>query len=672
MKKTTMRAWLFAAACCIGSGAYAQQLPKVFGNQAPKEHCATTQYEELLVKRDPSRPTTEEFEAWLAPKVAAIKNRRLQKSGQNTNEVVTIPVVFHIIHNGDAIGENENIADGQILSQITVLNQDFRKMAGTNGFNDNPVGADVEIEFCLAQRDPDGLYSTGIVRYNLGNEIGFDMSEVELLKAQTQWDPEKYLNIWVCNQIFGLAGYAQFPTNSGLDGLDAGSPTTADTDGVALVYTCVGSEEIYPEGEYDFTRNLGRTASHEVGHFLGLRHIWGDFGGCNGTDFCADTPPAFEANAGCPTGLDSCDDDDSDDMIENYMDYTDDACLNIFTADQKDRMQAVLENSPRRASLITSDGCVPGVVYDNDGALEIQGASGSEGCGTTFTPQIILANRGNNTLTAAVISYQLDDAPATTYNWTGSLVNQAQATIDLPVMELTPGEHEFSVFLVSVNGVADEAPANDTKSLELDVTNTYATTEIIITIQTDEYGEETLYALVDENDNTIITNASEPDWWNSDWLDSETLYTFPVTIEASGCYTFGIIDLSGDGICCDFGNGYYKIETADGTLIAEGGEFGQTEMVSFAIDATAGTGSFTFGDVALYPNPASSVLNLQLPDAQRMPEGYRIINSLGQEVGAGSIDGTLQSIDISRLSAGVYFIKLAKGSDAQTLKFIKQ
>src|SRR5690606_22961254 len=110
---------------------------------------------------------------------------------------------FKQLSDGDALGTNENISEEQILSQITVLNQDFRRMLGTNGYNENPVGADIQVEFCLAQRDPDGFASNGITRHNIGNDFGFSMEEVEaLIKPQTQWDPEQYLNIWTVNYMY--------------------------------------------------------------------------------------------------------------------------------------------------------------------------------------------------------------------------------------------------------------------------------------------------------------------------------------------------------------------------------------------------------------------------------------------------------------------------------------
>lgn len=365
MRNSTLTRGLLATVMiAMTSMAQAQEQPKAFGktidpgNLTPdgKIRCATTQYEDYLQEKYPERQTRAEFQQSIEAKVQQKKMQRLQKSGNTTNAVVTIPVVVHVIHNGDAIGNNENISDEQVMSQIQVLNEDYRKMMGTPGYNTDPVGADTEIEFCLAQVDPDGNPTTGIDRVQR-NPVDYDWNNVEAMQEDTQWDPDDYMNIWVCNidpQI-QLLGFAQFPNNSDLEGA-ANYNGPADTDGVVISYQYFGSEDIYDDGEYEWPYNKGRTTTHEVGHFFGLEHIWGVGGSnpnCNDSDFCDDTPESNGPNATCQQHF-SC---GSYDMIENYMDYTNDDCMNIFTEDQKDRMMTVLENSPRRGSLTTSNKC---------------------------------------------------------------------------------------------------------------------------------------------------------------------------------------------------------------------------------------------------------------------------------------------------------------------------
>ncbi|MDP5082126.1 MAG: zinc metalloprotease [Winogradskyella sp.] len=266
--------------------------------------------------------------------------------------IYLIPVVVHVVHNGEEIGTGANISEAQVKSQIEVLNEDFRRISGTNGFN--PDGVDTQIEFYLATLDPEGnmLSEPGIHRYNGGLPVwptGFFTSVDSQLKPATFWDPNRYFNIWTVN--FGgfvgrnLLGYAQFPSNSGLSGLNVNGGS-AETDGIVVGYKYFGSSEKGNFSDLNTTYDLGRTTTHEVGHWLGLRHIWGD-GDCAVDDFCDDTPISDEPNYSCETHV-SC---GTQDMIENYMDYTEDQCMSLFTQNQKDRMIQVLQNSIRRNTL---------------------------------------------------------------------------------------------------------------------------------------------------------------------------------------------------------------------------------------------------------------------------------------------------------------------------------
>ncbi|RZJ66027.1 MAG: T9SS type A sorting domain-containing protein [Flavobacterium sp.] len=329
--------------------------------------CVSSEYEQSLQEKISGRATEAEFEAWIAPKIEEAKQR--MASGKSVNVVVTIPVVVHVIHNGDAVGTSENISDARVLSQITVLNNDFRRVFGTPGYNTNAVGADVEVQFCMAQQKPDGTATNGIDRVNLGLAQWATESSIETnLKPNTIWDPTQYFNIWVCQfssnssaEMYGILGYAQFPDNSGLGGLNpiGGGATT---DGVIIDWRCFGSAD-YAPGSYYTDYDKGRTATHEIGHFFGLRHIWGDNSSCtvNATDsakdYCPDTPAASTENYYCDTVVNSCALAAGNDMVENYMDYTNDICMNIFTLNQKARMLAVLQNSPRRSTLTTSNKC---------------------------------------------------------------------------------------------------------------------------------------------------------------------------------------------------------------------------------------------------------------------------------------------------------------------------
>ena len=319
-------------------------------NDYPHDHheqCATPALQKWKQRHIPSYPSDADFEQWL-------QERRSELRDDDT-DILTIPVVVHVIHQGQAVGTFPNISDAQVLSQIQVLNDDFRRAVGTNGHNTDSVGADVQIEFCMAQITPDGSYTNGINRVQLDNN-GNSWSTNQMdgfVKPSTIWNPDYYFNIWAVELTSGLLGYAQFPEGSGLAGMPFGAEVP-NTDGIVIGAQYFGSEE-YDDGTFTLspTYGLGRTATHEAGHWLGLRHIWGD-GGCGVDDYCDDTPESDGSNGGCPTGAASC---NTTDMIENYMDYTADYCMNIFTICQRERMRTVLLNSPRRASLLNSPVC---------------------------------------------------------------------------------------------------------------------------------------------------------------------------------------------------------------------------------------------------------------------------------------------------------------------------
>lgn len=366
MKKSIFKGVFFIALFLISTVTVeAQKNPVIFGKEISSEYtnpntgmiqCISHQYMEHI---NESRAGLKLPEAKLA-------------DYQETNEVYVIPVVVHVIHSGQAIGVNQNISDARVLSQIQVLNEDFRKMVGTPGNGSNPLDIDTEIEFCLAQTDPEGNPTNGINRVNLGNTTWNEYNVESILKPQTQWDPSQYFNIWVCEfggNLNQVLGYAQFPSNAGLGGL----PTYAgpsNTDGVIISWRAFGRFAQAP-GTYIPGYSGGRTTTHEIGHALGLFHIWGDNYNCivntidSVQDYCPDTPPHSDANYSCTGVLNSC--TGYTPMPENYMDYGTDSCLNTFTPNQKTRMRTALQNATRRASLVTSDVCSPPASTDKFG-----------------------------------------------------------------------------------------------------------------------------------------------------------------------------------------------------------------------------------------------------------------------------------------------------------------
>lgn len=289
--------------------------------------------------------------------------REFQNSnnGQNsriTAKIYRIPVVVHVVHNNASnfIGgtNNTNISDEQINSQIKVLNEDYRRKVGTNGFNSNPIGADMEIEFVLATKDPKGNATTGITRTYVAQQ-SFDLQyENEIIANLIHWDFEKYLNIWVVKSKNGTIGYSEFPYDSNLIGLDADAQSIAGQsifDGVVIDFrnfgTCCGTlNQLY---------NLGRTTTHEIGHWLGLLHPTEQNTPCS-DDYCNDTPQIERLNDGttCNKLTSNCGGVLRTNLIEDYMDYSPDRCMNIFTNDQKNRTRAALQMSVKRQRLLLS------------------------------------------------------------------------------------------------------------------------------------------------------------------------------------------------------------------------------------------------------------------------------------------------------------------------------
>ena len=615
--------------------------------------CGSVEYEQYLKALYPERATNAEFESWLAPKVEAVKAQR----SNGVSIITTLPVVFHILT--DEVG-NENLSEAVIQAQIDQLNLDFGNGAGSS----YTVATDTEVRFCLAQQNETEvtMFEPGINRITDYDDGPFSMSDFEnTIKPATQWDPTRYLNIWLANLESPLLGYAQFPVSSGLSGLNF-PPEPANTDGVVILSSSVGS--VASPNPLGGSYGLGRTLTHELGHWFGLRHIWGDSGNCSNDDFCADTPDATTSNGGCPT-VDSCPSDGlGADMVENYMDYTNDACMDTFTADQKTRIQAVLANSPRRMELGASTVCSPAIVYEIDGAIELDNLNLVD-CATTFAPTVVVTNNGTTTLTSAVISYAIDEDTAATQSWSGFLFQNQSDTVTLPTMNVSGGSHTLVVELLSPNGFTDENTVDNTV-VSTAFTVFVDTATVNLTLLTDEYGDETSWDFKDSND-TILYSGEINVYGN------ETTYNHTFDVPTGGCYSFTIYDSEGDGICCGWGSGSYTLTDSNSNVIATGGEFGAQESVSFTTVNTLGTENYLLDrKITLYPNPATNVLYIKVGASNSLPDTYKVYNMLGQIVLQQSI-GELNdlAVNTSSLSKGMYFIKIATDNASISLPFIK-
>jgi len=319
----------------------------MFAQTESKRTCGTMHYLASMKEENPQlesemKQYNAEINEWI-------------KANENANErsataTITIPVVFHILYNVP----EENITDAEIESQVVAMNADFM---GTNADASKIPSAFKSlmgtpgIQFCLAKRTPTGAPTTGIIHKSTTLTVFTDNNNAKYSSkgGDDAWDTKKYFNIWICDLGPKLLGYGEFP-----------SGTATKTYGYVGHYSFTGT--INSKSPY----NLGRTTTHEIGHCFNLSHIWGD--AYCGDDLVSDTPTQEADNSGCPSFPHvTCSNGPNGDMFMNYMDYSNDACMNMFSKGQTTRMLAVLNKAPYNA-LKTSDGCTPAV---NTGIISI-------------------------------------------------------------------------------------------------------------------------------------------------------------------------------------------------------------------------------------------------------------------------------------------------------------
>ncbi len=522
------------------------------------------------------------------------QNEGLDES-QRSTEVYSLPVVVHVIHTGNPYGNGTNITDEQIYSAIDALNEDYRHIAGTNG---DGAGPDIGIEFCLAARDPNGQPSNGIVRVNGSNVPNYATQGIEAsggngaveesVKALSTWPRASYLNIWVVNEIenndggSGIQGYAYFPINNPIDG-------------IVILYNAIGTV-----GELKSYTNMNRVLTHEVGHYLGLYHTFNATNACGAESDCTtagdrvcDTPPTIQSsNCSVP----AC---SGTQQVENYLDYTQQTCQDMFTEGQKLRMRTTLET--QRASMITSLGCMP--VYTTDiGITTVLNPTGTI-CLGAISPQVTLTNFGSNTLTSATIQYNLDAVGSTNYSWTGSLASGSSATVTLGTINPTSGAHTLYAWTTNPNGTTDQNSSNNQATGDFSISAGAAAT---LDVVTDYFGSETTWKIFDENDFEILNGGP----YANGTQGAHNLE--PICLPA-GCYTLTMYDQYGDGQ--GFTAGSFSLTSSTGTVLVSGANnWGSQSANPFCLIESTPTGnppvaSFTIQDNTLCKNVQNDYTN---------------------------------------------------------------
>ena len=344
-----------------------------------------------------------------------------QSSQRNALAPITIPVVVHILYNNNA----ENISDAQIQSELKVLNNDYQKLnADTANIPSyySSLAANTGFRFMLAGIDTNGNVTTGIVRKHTNVSVFSitDNMKSSATGGDDAWDRNRYLNIWVCNLENGVLGYSSV----------VGGP--AQTDGVVVLYTAFGTT-----GAARAPFNLGRTCTHEIGHWLNMIHVWGD-ADC-GDDKVADTPPQSQATYGDPSGIIlSCGNTQYGNLYMDYMDFTDDIGMHMFTYGQRDRMRSLFAPGGFRYALLSSPAATAPA---GDGSQEVSGG------GMTLAPEIY-PNPATNFVVLSLKDPSQVGCMLKVYNQVGQLMmatRVTQQTFQLSVSSLSGGLYFISL-----------------------------------------------------------------------------------------------------------------------------------------------------------------------------------------------------------------------------------
>lgn len=538
-------------------------------NERAEQQCAHTLIHERLMGEDPAYAQEQAVrEAHLAELVAQYEAGFMPKD----DEILTIPVVVHIVHKGEAYGTASNITDEQVWSAINGLNEDYRKMAGTWGDGD---GADVGVEFCLAQQDPDGNAHSGINRVNgctvtnycsAGITAGLGQGANEMdIKNLSRWPNQQYYNIWVVSEIenngggSGIQGYAYFPT-------------TSMVDGTVLLFNAFGTV-----GNLKSYTNRNRTLTHELGHAFALFHTFQ--GGSCSEDNCTlqgdrvcDTPPTV-MNSNCANP--AC---GGTQLVENYMDYTSQVCKNMFTEGQRTRMRLAIQNS--RPNLLLSPGCQSvGEETLADAAITSITEPNGTSCSNQIAPVATLTNEGGIPITSATIQYRTSGSWQS-MPWTGNLAAGSSTQVNIPAFNGGWGAQTLRIRVANPNGSGDANTNNDLLIKPyMAVQGGY---QVDLQITLDNQGSQNTWEITDGSGSVISSGGPFANGQNGTVLLEEICLP-------EGCYTFAMYDANGNGMCCSSGTGSFELTDEAGNVLASGTSFGSQDVTPFCLEETAPT-----------------------------------------------------------------------------------
>ena len=618
--------------------------------------CASNDLLQQQLAADPGRAAAlQQIENQTAAYIQAQK-----KNGANSNQaVITIPVVFHVVYKTTA----QNISDAQCIAQLNQLNLDYARLnsdAGNTPAAFASAAANTQVQFCLAQRDPSGNATTGII-HKLTSVTSFSTNDNVKRSANggdNAWDATKYLNIWTCNLGSGLLGYAQFPGGS------------ASTDGVVVLYSSVGSM-LSPGTAVPY--HYGRTATHEVGHWLNLYHIWGDDGSsCSGTDNVSDTPNQSSENYGCPAfpHTDACSSGNGV-MFMNYMDYTDDGCMNMFTNGQTSRMQALFVSGGARYSIVSSLGCTPPTGGSCNTAtglstsgITTSGATLNWGAVTgavSYNVQYRVVGAGSWTSTTSTTNSKSISglSASTNYEW------QVQTVCSGGSSSFT-GSSTFTT-LSSGGSCSDIYEPNNSRTAAKTVS-----TNVNITGLISPSGDNDYYKFTTTSPNTYIkidlTNLPadyDLKLYNSSGTTLATSQNGGTTAEqikrntaSAATYYVRVYGYNGANSSTSCYNLLISTKNSSWREIAEASDEPVTAM----------------NEMVVYPNPSNGSVNIGFTTAVEGNVTIKIVDVLGKVItsqNASTINGYNKfSFDLSQTSKGIYFVQLTTASEQLTQRLI--